>query len=283
MARRQTASATATGVLSTYFDALSSDAPLPKETEAALVRRYREDGDGAAAARLIRCNLRFVVMMAQKYAAYGFPMEDLIQEGNVGLLRALERFDPDRGLRLVTYGSWWIRAHIHEYIIKNWSVVKIGTTQPQRRVFQRLMAGGDEPGRDEAVAEDVASTYGASSDEMAETVRRIRERDLSLARPAADEDASSDRHGLLADNVDVAGDVAETLDRRRVRSKLWHAIAGLEERDREVLLARYSEEPDTLGDIAERWGVSRERVRQIEVRAIRRLRTALNSGAQVAA
>lgn len=283
MALRHAASTKLNGVLTSYFDALSGEGPLPKETEAALIRRYREQGDSSAAARLIRCNLRFVVMMAQKYAAYGFPMEDLIQEGNVGLLRALERFDPDRGLRLVTYGSWWIRAHIHEYIIKNWSVVKIGTTQPQRRVFQRLMAGGDAPGRDEAVAEDVATTYGAPAGEMAETVRRIRERDLSLARPAFDDDAATDHQGLLADTIDVAEDVADTLDRRKMRGRLWRAIAEMEERDREVLLARYSEEPDTLGDIAARWGVSRERVRQVEVRAIRRLRSALISGARVAA
>jgi len=255
---------------------------LTREEEHDLAVRWVEDGDDDAGRKLVTSNLRLVVKIAHEYRRAYQNLLDLVQEGNVGLVRAVQKFDPYRGVKLSTYSGWWIRAYILKYILNNWRMVKIGTTQNQRKLFfnlrkqrERLQAAGIDP-----TPERIAKELDVSPKEVVEMERRMSSPDLSLDAPlSSDDDGTRTRLDLIED--DFAGpedsvDAAEFKD--LLGSKLRRFGADLVGRELEIFRDRLmSEEPITLQDLGDRWGVSRERARQIEKRLILRLRSYLQS------
>ena len=266
---------------------------LTREEEHALAVRWVEDGDQDAARQLVTSNLRLVVKIAHEYRRAYQNLLDLVQEGNVGLVKAVRKFDPYRGVKLSTYSGWWIRAYILKYILNNWRLVKIGTTQNQRKLFfnlrkqrQRLIAAGVDPTPDR-----IARELDVSTKEVVEMERRMAAPDLSLDAPlgGSDEDGPGrTRLDLIEDDVaDPEGSVDAAEFKDLLQSKLQAFGAGLDGREQEIFHDRLmADEPITLQDLGTRWGVSRERARQVEKRLILRLRdylqTQLGDAVQIA-
>lgn len=266
------------GPLSAYLNRIDQYALLSPEEERRLAQRWRRFGDQSAAARLATGNLRFVVKIAFEYRTYGMRLLDLIQEGNLGLLVAVERFDPERGVRLTTYAVWWIRAYIQEYIRRSWSMVRFGTTRAEQRCFYRLRrerqrlerAGG------KADPDRLAAALGIRRDELDAIESRITRRDMSLDDPAY-LDTDETRGDRIAD--DQPGPESRLADRElseQVKERLRSALEELDPRERAILSRRYlTARPATLKELGESFGISRERVRQLEVRAKAKLRQVL--------
>jgi len=279
------------GELGSYFDSVGRRPLLTASEELALARRFAQTREEAVAHRLVEANLRFVVKIALEYRNYGFTLHDLIQEGNVGLVRSVQTFDPGRGFRLISYAVWWIRACIQEYILRNWSLVKIGTTQAQRRLFNRLQSsqrrlerlvdGRCDEGERRAA---LARAAGCTVEEVEEMERRLYGRDLSLDGHDSDEDGGG-LHERLADDSEAVGERLEEEQTQSLFSNcLTGALARLGQREREIVQARHlSERTVTLRELGERLGISKERVRQIENRALAALRVTLSSNAELSA
>ncbi|RMG15698.1 MAG: sigma-70 family RNA polymerase sigma factor [Deltaproteobacteria bacterium] len=265
--------------LDAYLAELSQYPPLSREEEAELARRWRRTGDRAAFERLVRSNLRFVVSVARSYRAYGLPIEDLIQEGNLGLIRAVEKFDPDKGVRLVTYARWWIRAYIQNYVVARYSMVKVGTTQAERKMFfalaraRRHLAGGG----DEVDSAALAEAFGVTPEEVEDLERRLKGRDASIDAPAFADDEDATLGDFLPDGAPPPEEcVAAQEAQAEARRLLDGALQCLDERERWIVSRRLmSDEPLTLREVGEHFGFSRERARQVEARALRRLRSHL--------
>jgi RNA polymerase sigma-32 factor len=269
------------GSIDNYIAAVNAMPRLDAEEERLLARRLRAEGDLEAARRLVMANLRFVVHIARGYMGYGLPLPDLIQEGNIGLMKAVKRYDPEVGVRLVSFAVHWIRAEIHEFIIQNWRIVKIATTKAQRKLFFNLRKfknrlGWFSPDEAHAVAEelgvDVASVYEMES--------RLGGQDLAFDE-SPEEDADERETSAPAHYLQQAGaDPAELLadgefDERR-QLLLAEAIGELDERSRDILASRWlSEEKLTLQDLAARYQVSAERIRQLENSAMKKIRKTL--------
>jgi len=251
---------------------------LTAEEEYQLATRLQRDGDLGAAHRLVCANLRFVVKVAMEYRGYGLRLLDLVQEGNIGLMLAVRKFDPERGLRLITYAVWWIRAYIQNYIMKSWSLVKIGTTQAQKKLFYKLAQTRKalrNLGDGEASAE-IAEVLNVAAAEVDEMSMRMGQRDLSLDVELAE----GDDYSLLDILPDRRPSQEHLLIAREERHLLGErtrmALEGLPSRERQIVEQRIlSETPRTLQEIADEFGISRERVRQLEQNALRRLKTAL--------
>ncbi|WP_018138225.1 MULTISPECIES: RNA polymerase sigma factor RpoH [unclassified Thioalkalivibrio] len=269
------------GNLDHYMQAVSRIEVLDPEHERELARSLQERSDLDAARQLILHNLRFVVHVARGYQGYGLPLGDLIQEGNVGLMKAVRRFDPNQGVRLVSFAVHWIRAEIHEFILRNWRIVKVATTKAQRKLFFNLRSAKQRLGwmsNDEVSA--VARDLGVSENDVWEMERRLSSQDASFD-PAPDSD---DEHSYLApaqrlsleDMSDDPAQVAEDEDwDRHYQERLASTLGELDERSRDILARRYMSEPKaTLHELAAEYGVSAERIRQIENNAIKRIRTA---------
>jgi RNA polymerase sigma-32 factor len=252
---------------------------LTAAEEARLARAWRLDGDPRSAHQLITANLRFVVKVAHEYRTYGFRLADLIQEGNIGLMKAVQKFDPDKEIRLISYAVWWIRAYIQNYILRTWSLVKIGTTQAQRKLFFSLARTKRELERlgEGSGAELVADRLHVRESEVVEMERRLDGRDLSLDAPFSD-DAGSSTHG---DHVAWEGSRADDeMGFRQERRLASHVIRGaidrLDGRERFIVENRIlTDAPMTLRDVGEHFGFSRERARQLELRAKEKLRREL--------
>jgi RNA polymerase sigma-32 factor len=265
------------GSLDAYFDAISRIPVLSREDEAALATRFRSENDLEAARQLVLSHLRFVVHIARGYAGYGLPMGDIVQEGNVGLMKAVKRFDPTVGVRLVSFAVHWIRAEIHEYVLRNWRLVKIATTKAQRKLFFNLRKYKRSLGW--LTAEEtraVARDLGVSTDEVTEMERRLASRDLSYD-PAPDADEEDESYSPSAYLPAPDADPALAVERAEwdddVTDKLAHAMAQLDARSQAVLRARWmTEQKATLHELADEYGVSAERIRQIEANAIKKLR-----------
>lgn len=254
------------------FDLLSA------EEEHELAVRFRRDGDLAAAHRLVCANLRFVVKVACEYRGYGLRLADLVQEGNIGLMQAVRKFDPDRGLRLITYAVWWIRATIQNFIMKSWSLVKIGTTQAQRKLFYKFTQTRNalrNLSGNEALA-DIAAELEVDEAVVEEMSLRLGQRDTSL-----DVELAEGEHYTLLDILPDQRDNQEHLlikheEQQGLARRTQVALAGLPPRERQIIEQRIlAEAPRTLQEIADEFGISRERVRQLEQSALRRLKTAL--------
>jgi RNA polymerase sigma-32 factor len=268
-----------TGSLDAYVQNVREIPVLSREEEQALARRFREENDLDAARRLILSQLRFVVHIARGYGGYGLPLGDLIQEGNLGLMKAVKRFDPDVGVRLVSFAVHWIRAEIHEYVLKNWRLVKIATTKAQRKLFFNLRKAKQYLGwlsleETEAIAADL----GVRASEVTEMEKRLAGIDLAFdPTPGEDEERSFSPAYYLASPTPDPADVVEADDwQGQTSDKLRNALAMLDERSREIMRARWlADKKTTLQSLAKRYGISAERIRQLEQRAIETLRAEL--------
>jgi RNA polymerase sigma-32 factor len=265
------------GSFDAYVDTVSRIPVLSREDEQALALRFHRDGDIDAARQLVLSHLRFVLHIARGYAGYGLPMGDLVQEGNVGLMKAVKRFDPAVGVRLVSFAVHWIRAEIHEYVLRNWRLVKVATTKAQRKLFFNLRKYKKNLGwlsAEETTA--VARDLGVSEQDVTEMERRLSSRDVSYD-PAPDTDdeesaAYSPSAYLPAPDADPAVAVERAEWDDDVSERVAHAMTQLDERSRAIMRARWIDEPKaTLHELADQYGVSAERIRQIEANAIKKL------------
>jgi len=253
---------------------------LDRSEETRLARRWHEQGDREAARRLVVANLSGVAAIAREYRHFGLPEMDLIQEGTLGLMHAVKRFDPDRGFRLMTYASWWVRASIHDFILHSWSIVKLGTNKMQRRIFSGLQKAKNAIAAfDNGHAEDVASDFGISGSEYQKTAHAFLQRDMSLDAES-DENGEAMEHGLPSAEASPEEIVVEQNWNRHQQAALYNVMNGLPERDRLIIQRRHlADEPATLKDLSEEFGVSMERIRQLEARAMKRMRAELTGAA----
>jgi RNA polymerase sigma-32 factor len=264
------------GSLNNYIQAVKSLPLLDQDEERRLARRLHEDGDLNAARQLVMSQLRFVVHIARGYSGYGLPLADLIQEGNVGLMKAVRRFDPDVGVRLVSFAVHWIRAEIHEFVIRNWKLVKVATTKAQRKLFFNLRRAKQHLGwlsADETAA--VAKDLGVSEREVREMEQRLYTHDVAFDPYDDDDDDAAYAPALYLPTPD--SDPALGLEAADWNSQsndaLVEALDGLDERSRAILESRWlATKKMTLHELAAKFGVSAERIRQIENNALRKLR-----------
>jgi len=267
------------GSLSAYIQAVGSVAVLSKEDEQALAHRLRDDEDLEAARELVMAHLRFVVHIAKGYTGYGLPLNDLIQEGNVGLMKAVKRFDPEYDVRLVSFAVHWIRAEIHEFVLRNWRIVKVATTKAQRKLFFNLRKNKKSLAwLSYAETQAVAKDLGVSVKEVTEMEKRLSARDaLFDPAPAADDErVFSPAAYLPAPNSDPATIVEKTDWHDKATDRMTAAIATLDDRSRDIVQSRWlTDDKKTLHTLADEYGVSAERIRQIEVNAIKKLRNAM--------
>jgi RNA polymerase sigma-32 factor len=264
------------GSLDAYLERVSRIPVLGREDERALAERFRSQGDLHAARELVLSHLRFVVHIARGYSGYGLPMGDLIQEGNVGLMKAVKRFDPGLNVRLVSFAVHWIRAEIHEYVLRNWRLVKIATTKAQRKLFfnlRRLKKNLSWLTAEETLA--VARDLGVSPREVTEMEKRLSARDLSFdpAPEADDEELYSPAAYLPAPEADPAEQVEDAESAEDSSERLRGALGRLDARSRDIVQRRWmSEDKATLHELADEYGISAERIRQIESSALGKLR-----------
>jgi len=264
------------GSLDSYIDRVSQIPVLSKEAEVALAVRFRSEGDLDAARELVLSHLRFVVHIARGYLGYGLPMGDLVQEGNVGLMKAVKRFDPTVGVRLVSFAVHWIRAEIHEYVLRNWRLVKVATTKSQRKLFFNLRKMKKNlTWLSETETQAVARDLGVEVSDVREMEQRMSARDMSFDPvPEADEeDTYSPAMYLPASNADPAIEVEREEWEEDSTDRLGAALARLDERSRSILKRRWmTDDKATLHELADEYGISAERVRQVEVNAINKLK-----------
>lgn len=262
------------GSLDHYMQAVHSVPVLSAEDERALALRFREQDDLEAARTLVLAHLRFVVHIARGYIGYGLPLGDLIQEGNVGLMKAVKRFDPAVGVRLVSFAVHWIRAEIHEYVLKNWRLVKVATTKAQRKLFFNLRRAKKHLGwlsREETKA--VAADLGVSEREVTEMEQRLSGHDLSFDPAPTDEDDYSPSAYLPSADSDPASSIERTDWESATQDRLETAIEKLDARSRDIIARRWlTDDKATLHELAAEYEVSAERIRQIEASALTKLK-----------
>jgi RNA polymerase sigma-32 factor len=275
------------GGLSRYLDEIRKFPMLQPQEEYMLAKRYKEHEDPAAAERLVNSHLRLVAKIAMGYRGYGLPIGEVVSEGNVGLMQAVKRFEPDKGFRLATYAMWWIKAAIQEYILRSWSLVKMGTTANQKRLFFNLrrlkgkIQALDEGDLKPHQVKEIATRLGVSEEEVISMNRRLGG-DASLNAPVRAEADAGEWQDWLVDESESQETLLanqEELDQRR--QMLSEAMEVLNDRERRIFQARrLSEDPMTLEDLSGEFGVSRERVRQIEVRAFEKVQKAVRNSAR---
>ena len=276
------------GGLSRYLSEIRKFPMLAKDEEFMLAKRWTEHQDPDAAHKLVTSHLRLVAKIAMGYRGYGLPIGEVISEGNVGLMQAVKKFDPDKGFRLATYAMWWIRASIQEYILRSWSLVKMGTTAAQKKLFFNLRKAKSEISaleegdlRPEQVRQ-IATKLGVLDEEVISMNRRLSGGDASLNSPLrADSEAEWQDWLVDEDTPSQESIVAESEERTIRMSLLEEAMTELSDRERHILTERrLKDEPTTLEELAAQYGVSRERVRQIEVRAFEKLQKSMRAAAE---
>ena len=268
---------TAVGSIDQYIQTVNRIPLLSQQEEQALAKRLHDDGDVDAARQMVMSHLRLVVAIARGYLGYGLPHADLIQEGNIGLMKAVKRFDPSRGVRLVSFAIHWIKAEIHEYIIRNWRLVKIATTKAQRKLFfnlRSMKSGTATLNREEVEA--VASQLGVKPEEVVEMETRLSGRDMPLeGSPDDDDDAAFAPIAYLPDPHAEPSEVLEQAEQARLCDEgLRDALESLDDRSRDIVRRRWLVEDGgaTLHELAAEYGVSAERIRQIEAKAMQKMR-----------
>jgi RNA polymerase sigma-32 factor len=268
------------GSLEAYMQAISGIDVLSPEQEKALAIRLQDDGDLDAARQLIMAHLRFVAHIARSYSGYGLPLADLIQEGNIGLMKAVKRFDPNVGVRLVSFAVYWIRAEIHEFILRNWKIVKVATTKAQRKLFFNLRSSKKRLGWfSKEEVDQVAKDLGVSSKEVMEMESRMSGQDIGFdLRDDDDEDTSFAPAAYLQDHTAGPAEQFENSEwESHNASRLTTAISALDERSQDIVQCRWlAEDKATLQELADKYSVSAERIRQIENNAMKKLRNALS-------
>jgi len=264
--------------LSRYLSEIRKFPLLEPEEEYMAAKAWKEHQDPDAAKKLITSHLRLVAKIAMGYRGYGLPVSEIVAEGNVGLMQAVKRFEPDKGFRLATYAMWWIRAAIQEYILRSWSLVKMGTTAAQKKLFFNLRKAKtkinaiEEGDLTPEHTAEIATKLGVSQDEVVNMNRRLSGPDSSLNAPLRSDSESEWQDWLADDTLDQETRLAETEELGERHDLLTSALGELSEREREIIQARrLTEEPATLEELSQKYGVSRERVRQIEVRAFEKL------------
>lgn len=268
-----------TGTLDVYINEINRFALLTPEEEFKLAVRLKKYNDMEAAEKLIVSNLRFVVKIAHEYHNYGFKLADLIQEGNIGLIHAVKKFDPYKGYRLISYAVWWIRAYIQNYLIKSWSIVKIGTTQAQRKLFFKLSQAKkqlESISKTKPEFAEIASSLGVKGSEVAEMDVRMGSRDVSLHEYIGDdgENAHIDFLAFEGENQEVA--LIKNEERSLVKQNITAALTTLNEREAYIIINRVmADKPETLQQIGDKYNITRERARQIEKQALKKVQLAL--------
>ncbi|QFI56213.1 RNA polymerase sigma factor RpoH [Aeromonas simiae] len=267
------------GSLEGYIQAVNSIPVLSAEEERALAERLQQDGDLEAARQLVMSHLRFVVHVAKSYAGYGLPQADLIQEGNIGLMKAVKRFDPSVGVRLVSFAVHWIKAEIHEYVLRNWRMVKVATTKAQRKLFFNLRKSKKHLGwfsQEEVRA--VADDLGVSPAEVVEMEARMSGQDQAFDLVDDDDEGFAPVHYLEDKSSDLASNIESDNWDDHASTRLASALATLDERSQHIIRARWLDEENksTLQELADTYGVSAERVRQLEKNALKKLKDAMD-------
>jgi RNA polymerase sigma-32 factor len=272
--------------LKTYLNEIERYPVLTREQELELANRYKDGDDDTAVNDLITSNLRFVIKVALGYRNYGIKVMDLVQEGNIGLIKAVEKFDPDKGYRLISYAVWWIKAYIQNHIIRSWSMVKMGTTQAQRKLFYRV---GDLP---EATDFDIhldnvsklADRINVTDDEVIDMAARLKARDFSLDELLGDSSRDSFADTLRDERADQERDLAEKQELQNLKRWVDEAVDKLNPREKYIVEKRIlSDEPETLKELGKHFGVTRERARQIERAALQKLKGRYQASELVAA
>jgi len=277
------------GGLSRYLNEVWAYPILTADEEVMLAERLREHNDSEAAHKLITSHLRLVAKMAMGYRGYGLPVADLMSEGAIGLMRAVKKFDPDRGFRLSTYAMWWIKASITEYVLKSWSMVKLGTVAAQKKLFfslRRVKGNLKIIDSGELTPEQVlqlSNALNVSQKDVSSMNRRLSSRDLSLNAPLSQDGDSMEFQDTLVDEKPSPEYlVAESEEKGQQQGQLSEALAELPDRERHIFeQRRLSEAPPTLKELGEHYGVSRERIRQLEVRAFEKVKKTMLSSAQL--
>ena len=274
------------GNLGRYLQEIRKFPMLAPEEEYMLAKRWREHADPDAAQRLVTSHLRLVAKIAMGYRGYGLPLSELISEGNVGMMQAVKRFDPDRGFRLATYAMWWIRASIQEYILHSWSLVKMGTTAAQKKLFFNLrrlkgqLQAIEEGDLSPENVQKIATELGVPEADVVNMNRRLAAPDHSLNAPLRSDSEGEWQDWLVDDVEDQETNLGDRQELGLRRDLLRTAMEHLTERERDILVERrLREEPTTLEDLSQKYDISRERVRQIEVRAFEKLQKAIRAAA----
>ena len=289
MASHSLPSVGAHGGLTRYLEEIRQFPMLEPQEEYMLAKSWREHGDRDAAHRLVTSHLRLVARIAMGYRGYGLPIGEVVSEGNVGLMQAVKRFDPDKGFRLATYAMWWIRAAIQEYILRSWSLVKMGTTAAQKKLFFNLrkikgqLKALDEGDLRPDQVKRIATQLGVTEEDVVSMNRRLAG-DSSLNAPVRNDSESGEwQDWLVDDTMDQETALAELEEAERRRGMLNTALKSLNDRERRVFEARrLAEDPLTLEELSTEFGVSRERIRQIEVRAFEKVQKAVQKAAAAA-
>jgi len=271
------------GSLEAYLRVSNSYAMLTEEEERALAERLHSHGDLNAARQLILSHLRFVAHIARHYSGYGLPQADLIQEGNIGLMKAVRRFNPNMGVRLVSFAVHWIKAEIHEYVLRNWRIVKVATTKAQRKLFFNLRKAKQRLGWfSQNEVDMVAKELGVTSKDVREMESRMSAQDMAFELPLEDESREGQSPApvmyLEDKNSDFADNIEENNWGDHAADSLWVALKGLDERSQDIIRARWlnDDNKSTLQELADRYGVSAERVRQLEKNAMKKLRLSID-------
>ena len=266
-----------------YLQAVSTIPMLKVEQEQELAKKLQEEGDLSAAKQLIMSHLRFVAHIAKSYSGYGLPQADLIQEGNIGLMKAVKRFDPSVGVRLVSFAVHWIKAEVHEFVLKNWRIVKVATTKAQRKLFFNLRKNKKRLGWfNQAEVSTVASELGVSEKEVREMESRMSGQDMGFDLTGDDnDDAPTSTYSpvqyLTDGSADLADDIEQQQWQEQSHTRLFSALKTLDERSQDIVSARWlSDDKATLQELAEKYSVSAERVRQLEKTAMKKLQSAMS-------
>ncbi|MDG2276593.1 MAG: RNA polymerase sigma factor RpoH [Pseudomonadales bacterium] len=266
--------------LDAYLNTIAGLPVLSAEDEKVLADRFYHEEDLDAARELVLCHLRFVAHLARSYSGYGLPQADLIQEGNVGLMKAVKRFDPNVGVRLISFAVHWIKAEIHEYVLRNWRIVKVATTKAQRKLFFNLRSAKKElswlsPAEVQAIADDL----GVPTTEVNRMEGRMAASDMAFDGYDADDgEVTAPAHYLTAPTADPADLVADADETKESSERLAFALSDLDERSRDILARRWlQDDKATLHELANEYGVSAERIRQLEKNAMKKMRKAIKA------
>ena len=270
------------GNLAYYLQEIKKFPILTAEEEYMLAKRFKEHGDTEAAHKLVTSHLRLVAKIAMGYRGYGLPVTDLISEGNVGIMQAVKKFDPEKGFRLATYAMWWIKASIQEYVLRSWSLVKMGTTAAQKKLFFNLkkmkkqIAPNEEGDLKNEQVKEISKRLGVKSDEVISMNRRMMGQEKSLNEPIKSGEKGEWQDWIADDNMDQELMVSQKQELEEKKSLLNASMKILNEREKEILIDRkLSAIPKTLEDLSKKYKISRERIRQIETKAFEKLQKAM--------
>jgi RNA polymerase sigma-32 factor len=273
------------GSLDAYIQSVAAIPVLSKEEEQALTRRFHDEEDLEAARQLVMSHLRFVVHIAKGYTGYGLPLGDLIQEGNVGLMKAVKRFDPDVGVRLISFAVHWVKSEMHEYIVRNWRMVKIATTKAQRKLFFNLRRLKGRLGwMNRAEVEAVARDLAVRPEDVLQMEARLAGADVSFNATPQDGDEHYVPEDYIADSRDALAEIEHEEHTAHRERAMRQALTGLDARARDIVRRRWlKDEKEGLQELADKYGISAERVRQIEAATMKKLRKAIEAGESPAA